>query len=271
MKHYLHPELATRQVRVVLVGAGGTGSQMLEQLGRLNRAMLALGHPKGLQVLVVDHDTVSAANVGRQAFYPCDVGSYKALTLVNRLNMAYGTQWGAEVGKLQVRSHNLGNADVVVGAVDNRAARLAILRCLEHTSGGIRYYLDMGNRAADGQVVLGEVTSDKRRTDNPWRLPHVGELFPELIQAKLDKEEDDLPSCSLAEALEKQSLFINSAVSMFASNLLWQLFTKGEIEYHGAFVNLDHMRVMPIGIDHETWERFGVIKTGKRQKVKVPA
>ena len=87
MKHQLSGHLAQRQVNVALVGAGGTGSRMLENLLNLHRAMLALGHPGGLHVTLIDDDIVSAANVGRQAFYPCDVGSYKSLVLINRANL----------------------------------------------------------------------------------------------------------------------------------------------------------------------------------------
>jgi PRTRC genetic system ThiF family protein len=268
MKHYLHKQLLTKPVNIVLVGGGGTGSRMLEHLVCLHRAMRALGHPHGLQVTLVDCDVVSQANVGRQAFYPCDVGSYKAYTLINRANMALGdTRWNASVVKLTTQSTGFQDVDMVIGAVDNRSARLAMLRCLERTGSGCRYYLDMGNRAADGQVILGEVTSSKRKTDDVWRLPHVGEMWPELINPKLDKVEDDLPSCSLAEALEKQSLYINPAVSLFAANLLWQLFTKGSIDSCGAFVNMDYMTVAPIAIDHDMWARFGVHRTGRRTKV----
>ena len=269
MKHYLHKELISKQIKVVLVGAGGSGSRMLEHLVCLHRAMIALGHPRGLNVLLIDDDVVTNANVGRQAFYPCDVGTYKAMTLINRANMALGdTMWSADVNRLTTKTTGFSDIDLVIGAVDNRAARLAMLRCLERTSGGVRYYLDLGNRAGDGQVVLGEVTSDKRKTDDEWRLPHIGELFPELINRKLDNLDDGLPSCSLAQALEKQSLFINPAVSLFAANILWQLFTKGEIESHGSFINLDYMTVMPICIDKDVWSRFGVVRDGKRKKVR---
>lgn len=271
MKHYLPSRLATREVKVLLVGAGGSGSRMLDNLVCLHRAMLALGHPQGLAVTLVDDDRVSTANVGRQAFYPCDVGSYKAITLINRANMAMGTtEWRAEVCRLNT-STRLGDFDLVIGAVDNRAARLAILRGLERVSGGTRYYLDLGNRSGDGQVLLGQVTADKRKTDDGERLPHIGEMFPELIDSKRDKLEDDGPSCSLAEALEKQSLFINTAVSLFASSLLFQLFTKGSIENHGAFVNLDQMMVMPIAVDKEVWQRLGVVRDGRRKKVVQPS
>lgn len=273
MKHYLPSHLASREIRIVLVGGGGTGSRMLENLMNLHRAMVALGHPKGLQVTLIDDDRVSHANVGRQAFYACDVGSYKALTLINRANMALDGQahWEAKVERLTTES-DLRNVDMVIGAVDNRSARLAILRSLEDsTYGDATFWLDLGNSQSSGQVVLGQVTGRRRKTEDVWRLPHVGEMFPQLIDSALDLQEDDTPSCSLAEALEKQSLFINPAVSLFATNLLWQLFTKGEIEHHGAFVNLDQMSVMPMAIDHDVWRRFGIDRDGKRRKVAQPS
>ena len=272
MKHYLHPHLASKSVKVLLVGGGGSGSRMLDNLVLLHRAMLALGHPHGLEVTLVDDDRVSPANIGRQAFYPTDVGSYKAITLINRANMAMGTtQWKASVGRLTTKTQGVTNFDIVIGAVDNRAARLAILRCLEGAAGGKRYYLDMGNSSDTGQVVLGEVIPAKAKRDDEWRLPHVGELFPDLIDRAQDSVDDDVPSCSLAEALEKQSLFINPAVSMYAAALLFQLFAKGEIESHGAFVNLAHMGAMPLAIDKEVWARFGVQRDGKSKKVVQPS
>jgi len=271
MKHYLNPRLLQAPIQIALVGAGGSGSQMLDYLARLHRALLALGHPGGLDVTVIDADKVSYANVGRQAYYPTDVHTYKSVTLVNRANMALGTRWKAAVGRVTTDSTGLAKFDMVIGAVDNRSARLGILRSLEHTMSGTRYWLDMGNRADDGQVVLGEVPSNRTVKDKVDRLPHAGELFPELIDAELDKHEDDVPSCSLAEALEKQSLFINPSMAMVAGNLLWQLFTKGELSVHGAFVNLRDFRQTPLEISHETWARFGVVRDGKRHKVMQPS
>jgi hypothetical protein len=52
-------------------------------------------------------------------------------------------------------------------------------------------------------------------------LPFVTEEFGELL--KQSEVEDDTPSCSLAEALEKQDLFINSVLAQMGSSLLWNL------------------------------------------------
>ena len=139
MKHYLHKELVAKQIKVVLVGAGGSGSRMLEHLVCLHRAMIALGHPRGLNVLLIDDDVVTNANVGRQAFYPCDIGTYKAMTLINRANMALGdTMWSADVNRLTTKTTGFSDVDLVIGAVDNRAARLATgVRCVRCCGQGV--------------------------------------------------------------------------------------------------------------------------------------
>lgn len=270
LQHRLPAKLLTKRVEILLVGAGGTGSRILEKLVCLHRALIAKGHPQGLMVTIVDPDTVSAANIGRQAFYPGDIGCYKADVLVNRANMALGdVRWKSAIAKLDTRA-GLEPFDLVIGAVDNRAARLAILRGLENCMSGSRYWLDTGNRSNDGQVVLGEVPSRKRQTDNKGRLPHIGELYPGLIDPAAE-DPDEGPSCSLAEAQEKQSLYINSAVSDFAMNILWNLFTDGQIDTHGAFVNLKRMMVTPLRADPSVWERFGVKRDGRRHKVVRPS
>lgn len=54
-------------VSVIVIGAGGTGSQVITSLARMDRALQALGHP-GLYVTVYDPDAVSESNIGRQLF-----------------------------------------------------------------------------------------------------------------------------------------------------------------------------------------------------------
>ena len=49
-EHLIPNELLTRQVRVVVVGCGGTGSAIAGGLPYLHQAMLAHGHPGGLHV-----------------------------------------------------------------------------------------------------------------------------------------------------------------------------------------------------------------------------
>src|ERR1035437_1860366 len=63
--HRIHPELLQRQVRVLAVGCGGTGSAVVAGLPYLHQSLVAHGHPGGLHVTVMDGDTISTAKVLR--------------------------------------------------------------------------------------------------------------------------------------------------------------------------------------------------------------
>ena len=75
-------------------------------------------------------------------------------------------------------------------------------------------------------------------------LPFITEEFGELL--KISEAEDNTPSCSLAEALEKQDLFINSVLAQMGSSLLWSLFRNGMTENRGFFLNLKEFKTQPI-------------------------
>src|ERR1035437_725382 len=82
------------KVTVNLIGAGGTGSNMLSNLAMINKGLIALGHP-GIYVTLMDDDIVTEANIARQLFYTPDLGLHKAEVLISRVNRAFGTQWDA--------------------------------------------------------------------------------------------------------------------------------------------------------------------------------
>lgn len=266
MEHMIDKALMGRPIRVFLIGAGGTGSQVVTALAQMHYALVKLGHPGGLDVTVIDDDKVSEANIGRQWFFPVDVGQYKSDVLVNRTNMTLGTQWKSVPERVTASSRL--DADLVIGAVDSRSARFAILRAMERAPAAARYWLDFGNRKVDGQVILGQVVSDKRKT-NGGTLPHVGELLPEVIDPKA-VDPDEGPSCSLAEALEKQSLFINRTLVSHGMAMLWELFWKRKITYHGVFVNLATGRSSSLAVNEAAWERFGYGATKTHYRASKP-
>jgi len=254
MEHHALPQLRDGSVHVRLVGCGGNGSQMLTGLARLNHALRALRHP-GLRVVAHDGDAVSPANVGRQLFAPGDVGLNKATVLIHRINSYFGTDWYAEPEHFKPSD---GRTNVLVSCVDTRSTRELINYCVS-TPGGMggsrspAYWMDLGNRREDGQVILGCPASNKRWRANKERLPTVAELLPEIIKRG---REDNAPSCSLAEALERQHLFVNQAVVTPALQILWQLFRFGRIAWHGAFVNLATGHVRPLPVDPAVWARM---------------
>lgn len=86
-------------------------------------------------------------------------------------------------------------------------------------------------------------TNRNRRT--PRRLPTVAELFPEIVKPALDKD-DDLPSCSAIEALEKQEPFVNQTLAYHSLAMLARLFKHGSITHYGGFLSLGSGYVAPL-------------------------
>jgi PRTRC genetic system ThiF family protein len=239
-RHHLPDMYSSRAINVLLVGCGGNGAQMLMGLASLDAALRAISS-RSLHVTVVDDDTVSEANIGRQPFYRCDIGNSKARTLTERINFAHGLNWRAVHGRAP-SAIGLDGIDILITCVDTAAARRALGAELVDGKSSPRYWMDLGNRATDGQFLIGCPIQASGKS--AWRLPTVLEYFPELADETV--AEDDAPSCSVAEALERQSLFVNRVVASHALALLFDLLGRGSIDHAGAFINLASGQVVPI-------------------------
>ena len=255
-KHYVHQYMLDpwHPLTVALVGVGGTGSQVLTSLGRMNYALKQLGH-NGLHVTAYDNDIVTPANCGRQLFSPAEVGRNKAEVLISKVNAFFGTDWDS-VPKFFDETTELAN--IVISCVDTVSARMVIDKRLKegnvysHIGDMLRcyYWLDFGNTQNTGQVILGtayDFKEDMKIRGNVSKLRCVTDFF-DLSKVN---EKDSGPSCSLAEALSKQDLFINSTLSQIGMAIMWKMFTKGVLETQGAFLNLETMKVNPIKVEKE--------------------
>ena len=128
--------------------------------------------------------------------------------------------------------------------LDTRTARLAITRSPAFKK--ILYWLDIGNNADTGQFVLGQ-PRNRRNQHAKYRLLTVAELYPEILDPKLDGS-DTLPSCSSVEALKRQEPFVNQVLANHALALLARLFRHREVSYQGGFVNLATGQMAPIPV-----------------------
>lgn len=247
----------TNPIIVNLIGAGGTGSRMLTELARMNHSLIALGHV-GLQVNLFDDDVVTQANQGRQLFADAEIGLFKAVALINRTNRFLGTSWKAvteQFSTVNLKSlPNRGKANIYISCVDTVSSRFDIATCLKDYTGNSNfqrtkslYWLDIGNAQNTGQAILSSVGEIKQPTSNLYRtvanLPMVTDEFKELLEAQTKNNE---PSCSLAEALEKQDLFINATLASMGASLLWKLFREGMTAQRGFFLNLANFKSEPI-------------------------
>jgi PRTRC genetic system ThiF family protein len=242
-------------VRVLVIGAGGTGSAIVLGLPYLDQALRAWGHGHGLEVTLMDGDLVSETNCVRQPFSISDIGQNKAAVLVNRINLFWGTRWQAVPSHFHLRSfdrHQDRCPDLVIGCVDTRAGRKAISTSFSGGLSNACYWLDLGNNAASGQYVLGQPLNARNRR-KAERLRTVSDLYPEIIGP--DVAEDPLPSCSAVEALDRQEPFINQTLAASALATLAQLFRYGRLSHHGAFFNATTGQMSALPVDPELWSK----------------
>jgi PRTRC genetic system ThiF family protein len=256
-------------VTINVIGCGGTGSQVINSLARMHSALKALGHP-GLFIRAIDPDRVTTANMGRQLFSPADVDSYKCTVLIGRVNRFFGTDWeGLPV--LYNEKCDVPMANITISCVDTGAARKSIKTILtkafqptvpkrvtnyayfepRREPYNVPYYwMDFGNMMDRGQVVIGSLKKITQPKDSQYEcvdsLPTIDKLHRDIF--KDNKGEDQGPSCSLADALNKQDLFINTNLANMGMGILWKMFREAHIKFHGCYVNLDTLMVNPIKI-----------------------
>ncbi len=250
----------TNPVTVNIIGAGGTGSQVLTAMARISHSLNALNHP-GLFIQLWDNDLITEANRGRQLFASAEVGLNKGVALINRVNRFFGTSWKAIPYKYEEmnlrRISNNGLANVTISCVDTVPARIAIAGILQqhkrsnhHDPFMPLYWMDFGNSRYTGQVVLSTVGEITQPNSKKYRavsnLPFITEEFSKLLNEA--GMHDDTPSCSVAESLTKQDLFINSSLADEGASLIWNMFREGMIENRGFFKNLKDFRTQPLKV-----------------------
>lgn len=245
---------ADRAITIDVIGAGGTGSQLADQLASLECTMRSLGHP-GFRVTLHDGDHVERSNVGRQRFTHHDVGQMKVIPLVHRINGFYDLQWEAsplhvDPARAQDHLRALHDDGLVITCVDKAAFRAELgRRCRNNRTGAL--WLDLGNGDAQAQCVLGHLG----RPSEGVRIPNILDLFPEL--AHMQREDEETPSCSAEVAIRRQPWPINRLVAISAMEMLWNLMRTGRLEYHGQFLQTRPFSTTPLAVDEAHWAMLG--------------
>ena len=210
-----------------------------------------MGHA-GLKVTAYDPDTVTEANIGRQLFSDGEIGLNKAQAFITRINRFFGLDWNAEPKKYSASVM----ANIVITCVDNIKTREEIGKHFAELrkrsapmipENATYYWLDLGNGQRTGQAILGSAKIDQPKSD-AYRPVGILPFATEEFDYTLVDEKDSGPSCSVAEALEKQDLFVNSALVQLAGSLLWQLFKDAVISTRGFYMNLDTFKVTGIPV-----------------------
>lgn len=243
-----------RKLSVVVVGAGGTGSALLNKLFQLHMTLINLGSP-GLEVTVFDHDIVSQSNIGRQAFWGADIGANKAEVLVDRYNRFGGINWRAVSKAFDGSTPYAPSGLLIFGCVDNVEARKVMHQTMKRTES---VWIDCGNDSRSSNVLMG---MNAKVSDTKVYLPSVYDLFKTQMDSQNVNPE---PSCSTAEAIARQDFGINDITAAQAVQMLWQMIRHGEVAYQGVTVDLASGTTTPIEADPDVWAMFGYSQDKKK-------
>ncbi len=249
-----------REVTLVLVGCGGTGGFLAEAVCRLLIGRQA-------QLCLVDMDRVEPHNVARQAFDRSEVGHFKAEVLARRLSRRFGREIGYSVLPYdrelhtQVFDHPRSRLNLILGCVDNAAARRAIAETLAAPVGGYGYqraaggvwWLDSGNGRNSGQILLGNMTRPEElrgafasQAGICRALPAPSLQWPDLLEGPPAPQ----PRLDCAEAIAQgdQGPTINQMVAAIAASFVEKLLA-GTCTWMASYFDLDDGTLRSVAAD----------------------
>jgi PRTRC genetic system ThiF family protein len=240
-------------LQIWLVGCGGTGSWLAPSLARLVAALRVGG--KGADLTFVDPDVVEPKNVLRQNFCHAEIGVPKAAALAMRYSAAWGLDIPALSEPFDLRRIAMPGPEemyLLVGCVDNAAARRTIFECVTVQNAGAEragrppaaWWLDCGNHAESGQVLLGSSSGHAylRHAFEPATicraLPTPAVQRPELLEDRPEELPGADLSCAELAAQSAQSLMVNQGVAAVAADYALRLVMAGGLRKFATYLDL---------------------------------
>ena len=241
----------TRPVKIVMLGAGGTGGHIAPHLYRL---LYSLDRP--VRFIICDGDVVEDKNLVRQNFTPADLGENKAQVLAERYSSVFGMEteyipsfveseeqlrelltpeyvWQREPG----HSYNVRVPELVIliGAVDNNKSRQLCHRVFQQTEELV--YIDSGNGEYTGQVVCGV-----RRNSRTY-YPPIGTAYPDVLE-ETDKFPTEL-SCAEASVSAPQSMAANITAATAVVDMIYNILATGNSTVRQVTFSTQTVNVRP--------------------------
>jgi len=241
----------TYDALVTIVGLGGTGAFLAEDLARLFSVHF------GWRILLnlVDHDRVEVHNEHRQAFTKRDRGLHKAQVVAERLARQFPIDVAVSLAPYDHcrDAPDPSRGDVrpwlalLIGCVDNPSARRELARTLEPATYGSPsiWWMDLGNSAASGQLYLGNsVRADRLRgafdpqTRTCRALPAPSLQAPELLEAATASLPAPDRDCAEEQIAGDQEPFVNRTIAALGLATVARLCQR-RLTWRATFFDLD--------------------------------
>ncbi len=275
---------ANQPIRVVVVGAGGTGGRLIPALMQVLR--------RGDTVAIVDGDHVEDRNLARQNFRARDIGVNKAEIMASRYRRegiaveAYAAMLTPEnvepilrgTGESSQSQHK-----IILGCVDNWRARQLMHKAV--TATGNRIWIDGGNERRGGQVLLTasawpfkvkgihtKAGGIMHEATGNWTIPGI-QAMPQLLDAQawhchrcdVDNEHTretckkcKQPEESCRDRIDLQTVVVNQMSATCIMNALANVLYQVPFSCAGAFFSTLNT-MSPIRLETVNWDRLQII------------
>ena len=242
MEYLLDTRALADNLRITIVGSGGTGGFVAESLCRLLTGRAA-------QVVLVDHDRVEPHNLLRQNFHQADIGRFKSQALAERLAGDYYRTIGYSTHPF-LESNNRNYAAsrhspcLMIGCVDNAQARRAMAQWLPPS--GNSWLIDAGNGANWGQVLIGntnQVTGDNLFDQSVGRIVPAPTLQRPDLLTTVPQTPPDV-DCAAALDLTDQDPTINQMMASLVTMTVRRMIA-GDCPFMSLYLDMEQGTVLP--------------------------
>lgn len=237
--HRLNPIIRTGNTLIFHIGnGGGTGGVLAMNILKF----MAFDKDVSTTYIGADGDEFEAKNLGRQLCIPADMGKNKAEVIVKRYARAFGlsperAMWMdrfiTSTEDILETCKDYRNI-IIIDTVDKNKPRLDILNAMNKLfadSSKTIASISCGNGEWNGQTVFGykyRGAKDPRKVESTifsdpylFNAPFAMEIFKELVDLEMDKQEEGL-SCADRAVANAQSLIANNTAATIALNFLTQ-------------------------------------------------
>lgn len=217
-------------IKILVVGAGGTGGNIVTNLCRLLEPI----KDKEISIVVADGDIIEKKNRERQPYSFEEEGLNKADTLVYKCSQVIDVKVSSyphyieDISTLQMLlpdavGYRLSSyIPILVGAVDNNKAR-AVFHSFFNQSRNL-FYIDSGNEMWDGQVICG-VRANSKTIASP-----VAEIYPDILESTEVFESQK--GCTDIVVEKPQQFITNLQAAVIALSYISDIVITGDLKTH---------------------------------------
>ena len=238
-----------KPVKIIMLGAGGTGGHITPHLYRLLHTL-----ERCTKIIICDGDIVEEKNLVRQNFITTDLGKNKAQVLAERYASAFGLEVSYIPEFIEDEAHlaylvqpdtfangpyshqKSDGLSILIGCVDNNRSRQLCHQVFKSADNLI--YIDAGNGEHTGQVVCGI-----RRSGRTYYKP-IGDIYPDVL-LETDKFPTQL-SCAEAAVSAPQSIVANIMAATAVVSYLYNILVLGSVEVRSVTFSTKSINLKPI-------------------------